>query len=56
MMNNNLNYNIDPQTRAVLFKKSPELQELIKLHKKVDTLESKLEEIIKVLKEAQHHE
>lgn len=54
----NKNYTIDKKTGAVLFHKSPELQEILKLNQKLETLEEKINTIelnlnilIKFLKE-----
>lgn len=41
----NKSYTIDKNTGAVLFHKSPELQEILKLNQKLEVLEEKLDKI-----------
>lgn len=57
------NYTIDKNTGAVLFHKSPELQEILKLNQKLGVLEDKIDKLehtvdtlANLLKEVKLHE
>ena len=43
------NSRVDKESGAIIFSGSPELQELQKLHKKIDTLNKKLDYILTLL-------
>ena len=50
MLNGN-NYSVDKESGAVIFHKSPELQEILKIKKEIKNLNDKMDKIIKLLKE-----
>ena len=46
----NSNCSVDKETGAVMVHKSPELQEILRLRQEVNSLNKKMDEILKLLK------
>ena len=46
----NSNCSVDKETGAVIIRKSPELQEILRLRQEMNSLNKKMDEILKLLK------